>query len=144
MPKPTVTDAARASARWVRRAGQSSQDYADGAVATQRSQSANARAARAVWVQQMTNPETANRWARGLERAGDDGWRMGVREKGAQRYGPGVAASEAKFGGRIGRILSAIAAVEIPARGLPGSDTNFQRSRAIGVQLNRLRGTFAG
>jgi hypothetical protein len=144
MPKPVVTDAARAASRWVRRAGQASVDYTDGAMATTRSQSGAARAARAVWVQQMTNPATADRWARGLERSGDDGWRSGVRDKGSQRYGPGVAASEARFGGRIGRILAAIASVEIPARGLPGSDGNFQRSRAIGMQLAKMKGTFSG
>jgi hypothetical protein len=144
MAKPVTPDASRVAAKWVRRAGSSSQDYTDGAATTSKSQSANARAAKQLWVQQMTATTTHDRWARGLERSGDDGWRAGVREKGAARYGAGVATSEAKFGSRITRILSTIASAEIPPRGLPGSDGNFQRSRIIGQQLNKAKGTFAG
>lgn len=143
MPKPVVRDAAMVATKWVRRAGQASQDYADGSRTTSKSQSGNARAAKALWVQQITNPQTHDRWDKGIARSGDEGWRRGVADKGAQRYGPGVAASESKYGGRISGILSAIAGVDIPARGLPGSPTNFSRSQLIGQALNKLKGTFA-
>lgn len=143
MPRPVVPEAAAVAGKWVRRATGAAMDYVQGVVRTPKSQSALARAARGLWVQQITNPATHDRWANGLARSGDEGWRAGVQEKGQQRFGPGVTASEGKFGSRMTGILQAISGVEIPVRGLPASESNFQRSRLIGVALNRLKGTFA-
>lgn len=143
MAKPVVPDAGRVGQKWVRRSGAATGEYVDGATRTQKSQSANARAAKQLWVQQVTAPASHDRWEKGLLAAGDDGWRKGVTEKGGNRYGPGVQASEGKFTGRLTGILSAIAAVEIPMRSLPASAQNYQRSQMIGQALNKLRGTFA-
>jgi hypothetical protein len=143
MPRPVVPNPGSVSGKWVRRAQGATQDYTDGAASTTKSQSAAAVAARPLWTQAMNAPATADRWAKGLARSGDEGWRAGVREKGGPRYGQGVATGEAKYGARIGKILSAIGAIEIPARGLAGSDTNFTRSSNIGRALNKLKGTFS-
>lgn len=143
MPKPVVRDAGAVASKWVRRAANAAQDYGDGAAKTSKSQSGNARAQKALFVAQITAPATHERWDKGLQRSGDEGWRMGVREKGVARYPGGVTAAEAKFGGRIAGILSAIGGVEIPVRGLPASPQNFQRSALIGQALNKLKGTFA-
>jgi len=143
MARPTVPDPARVVDKWARRAAGASQDYAEGAATTSKSQTANALAARPLWTAQMASPATSERWARALQRAGDDTWRTGVREKGAQRFGSGVAAGQPKYNARIGKILSAIGAVDLPPRGQPGSEGNFGRSRAIGAALNKLKGTFS-
>lgn len=143
MARPVVPDSGAVSDKWVRRASGAATDYTDGAARTGKSQSGAAIAARPLWTAQMCAPATVDRWAKGLGRSGDEGWRSGVREKGAQRYGPGVAAGQAKYGGRIGKILSAIGAIELAARGLPGSDVNFGRSAAIGKALNKLKGSFS-
>lgn len=143
MPRPVVPNPGTVSSKWVRRAQGATEDYTQGAAATTKSQSGAAVAARPLWVQQMAAPATSDRWARGLQRSGDDGWRRGVAEKGAPRYGQGVASGESKYGARIGKILSAIGAIEIPMRGVAGSDTNFTRSSNIGRALNKLKGTFS-
>lgn len=143
MPKPAVPAPSRVAEKWVRRAGAASVDYVDGVKASTKSQSGNAVAARAVWVQQVTSKDVQDRWEAGLKRAGDEAFRRGVEEKGQNRYGPGVQASQAKFAGRITNILAAIAGVDIPMRGLPASEQNFQRNKAIGQALNKARGTFA-
>jgi hypothetical protein len=137
--KATVPDVARAAAKFVRRAGEATQDYTEGVERSTKDQAANAIAARSLWEQQMSNSATKDRWARNLARAGNEGFKRGVRDKGGARYGPGVGASQGKYADRMGAVLSTISAVEIPARGLPASDGNFQRSRLIGQALNKLK-----
>ncbi len=139
MPRPTVPDAARAAAKFVRRAGQATPDYTEGVERSTKDQAGNAIAARALFTAQVAAPATIDRWERNLKRSGNEGFRRGVRDKGAARYGPGVGAAEGKYADRIAPVLSAIAATDIPARGLPASDGNFQRSRNIGLALNKLK-----
>ncbi len=139
MAKPFVPTGERAAAKWVRRAAGASQDYADGVRTTGKSWQAAATAASPLWQQAVTDPKAKGRFEKNVARAGDTEWKRGVEEKGAARYPSGVSASERKYGERIAPVLSAIAAVEIPNRGLPASDQNFQRSRLIGQALNRLR-----
>lgn len=137
--RPTVPDAARAAAKFVRRAGQATTDYTEGVERSTKDQAANAVAARQLFQTQVSAPATIDRWERNLKRSGNEGFRRGVRDKGAARYGPGVGAAETKYGERIQAVLSTIAATDIPARGIPGSDGNFQRSRLIGQALNKLK-----
>ncbi len=141
--KPVVPDAARVSDKWVRRAGQASTDYGEGVERSPKDQAGNAVAAKTLFAQRVSDSKTHDLWEKNLRAAGTEAFKRGVREKGTQRYGPGVQAAQPKFGGRIGGILSAISGVDIPARGVPASDQNFQRSRLIGQALNRLKGSFS-
>jgi hypothetical protein len=141
MPRPTVPDAARAAAKYVRRAGQATTDYTEGVERSPKDQAALAVAAKPLFVAQVTAKETHDRWERNIKRSGNEGFKKGVRDKGAARYGPGVGAAEGKYAANIAASFGVIAATEIPAKGLPASDANFQRSRLIGQALNKLRMT---
>ncbi len=139
MPKPNVPDVGRVADKYVRRAGEATSDYTEGVERSPKDQAANAVAARPLWEAQLANPATKDRWARNLARAGNEGFKRGVRDKGGARYGPGVSAAKGKYADRMGPVLSTIAGTDIPVRGLPASESNFQRSKLIGQMLNKLK-----
>jgi hypothetical protein len=142
MARVIVPDPGRVGKKWVQRSGNAAMDYVEGAERTSKDQAGNAVAAKAIWTQQLASKDVQDRWEARLKATGTEGWKRGVREKGGQRYPGGVAAAEGKFTGKIGGVLSAIGAVDLPPRGLPASAGNFQRSQTIGQALAKLRGRF--
>ena len=142
MPRVLVPDAARVGKKWVQRSANAASDYVEGSERTAADQAGNAVAAKALWTQQMTSKDVQDRWEAKVKAAGTEGWKRGVREKGGQRYAGGVSAAEGKFSGRIAGVLSAISGIDLPARGLPASAQNFQRSAMLGQILAKMRGKF--
>lgn len=54
--------------------------------------------------------------AKGLAKVTTEQWRAAAQEKGAARIGPGMSAAKGKFNQGIGRVLSTIQGVSLPAR----------------------------
>jgi hypothetical protein len=76
---------------------------------------------------------------KGVGKVTSEDWRAAARDKGASRFGPGVAVAEPKFRTGIGKVLTTIASVTLPDRGPAGSAQNYNRVKAIGDALHKLK-----
>ena len=138
MAAANVKPVAMVAEKWARRVGGASQDYVDGARgAGQRWQTA-AAASDANWKAGLVQAQTAGRFVKGVNSAGAGAYQAGITEKGAQRYGPGAAASQGKFGAAIGPVLDVIGRTDLPPRGPRGAESNYLRSAAIGKALRQF------
>jgi len=80
----------------------------------------------------------------GVTASSDEAWKAGVASVGASRFSAGVTASAPRMSAAMGKLIPAIQAIRdaLPARGVRGSQTNFDRSSAFGKALAAKRGTF--
>ncbi len=119
-------------------------EYRVGVTDPKRSQSDSAIAAAPNWQAAVTSAAALARFTSGLRAAGDAGWKQGALTKGADRYGPGVVAAKSKWQARVTPFLNAIAALDLPPKGLRGSSANYQRVSAVGSALHALKVSAAG
>ncbi len=119
-------------------------EYRAGVTDPKRSQSDSAIAASGNWQSAVQSPAALARFTGGLRAAGDAGWKAGALGKGADRYPSGVAAAKGKWQARVTPFLNAIAALDLPAKGLRGSAANYQRVSAVGNALHALKVSAAG
>lgn len=131
--------AQQSAAKFVSRASNASQDYADGAAQTTKDQSAAAIAAKQVYAQGVQAAITRGAFEKGLAKSGKAGWLKGVQGKGKDRYAGGVAESADKYAANSAPFDTARQAAANLPRGLKGSETNFNRSKAVGQALNKVR-----
>lgn len=123
------------SAKWVRRAGAASQDYAEG-VANPRTDWAQATVAAAP--AQAAGAQAAiarGAYQQGVKRAGSAKWASKSAGKGAARFGPGVADAQSDYEAGVAPYTKAIENVKLPARGAKGDPANIQRVVAINKAL---------
>ena len=122
--------------KYVNRAGAATQDYVDGAQSTTKDQAARAIASKAIYQQALQESFGRDAYAKGLGKSGSQGWKDGVKNKGANRYGEGVAVSAAKYATESGKYDSARKASDSLPRGLKGSAQNLAKVAAV---VNALR-----
>src|SRR5258708_17928656 len=134
-----VKSIAAAATKWVARAQTAVKDYTDGVAGTQKDQAALAEAAEPTWAAGVAAAAQNHTFARGLARAGTAGWKAGVASKGAQRYGPGVQASQGKYTARFGPFLQLISGLSLTPRFTRGDVRNQQRSTDVQVALHKAR-----
>ena len=136
IPVPSLGDV---TSKWQRRAAAASQDLLTGInrAATRWAPAAEAAAAR--WFDGVTQANARDGFASGVRAAGNEKWLRKSRALGPQRYGPGVAAGQADFSSGFGPFLQVIAALELPERGVRGSEGNFERSARVGRALHAAR-----
>lgn len=139
-----VKDPTASGAKYVQNAQNAVNAYKAGVMAPKQSQSTAAIAAAPVWQQAVTAPAAAAAFKAGLTRAGDQGWQDGAINKGATRYGPGVALAQTKWINNTTPYLQAIASLSLPAKGIRGSAQNYQRVQAVGQLLHNLKNQRAG
>lgn len=125
--------------KYVERAGAASQDYVEGAQNTTKDQAAAAIAAKSIYQSQLTASFARNSYELGLQRSGKSGWAKGVKEKGANRYGEGVAAGAGKYATNSGKFDGARGAADSLPRGPKGSEANFARAKAVGLALRKAK-----
>ena len=87
----------------------------------------------------ITAPNIERMFAGGIKRAGAAKYNRKVKDVGVSRFGPGVAAAVPDFTSGFEPFVSTIAAITLPARAPRGSIANFERVKAIGVELNKKR-----
>lgn len=136
---PAVKSVAVAADKWVRRAGQASQDYARGVQSPRKSwQEATSEAAeaQAAGVQQAI---AEGRFEKGVQKAGNGKWQRKASTLGAQRFGPGVAAAKADYESGFSPYASVIQGVSLPPRGPKGDPRNYERTKAIGEALHEAK-----
>ncbi len=133
-----IPSAASVAEKWARVTPGRSQDYVT-----------RASASGAAW-QDGTNNAEANynaavqeaigRGAYGQGTAGKAGaYTAGITDKGALRWGPGVAASRQKFEQRIARSLQALASVGLPPKLPRGNPGNLMRVAAVDEALHAAK-----
>lgn len=135
----SVPSAARAGAKWARRAASASGEYADGIQNTTRSWAQNAKAAEKNYESGIQASITRKAFGRGIDKAGDAKWKKGATEKGPARFAQGVAVAEGDYAGGVAPYLEVISRVNLPDRGPTGSDSNFQRVMVLGKALRALK-----
>jgi hypothetical protein len=139
-----VKDPATSSAKYVQNAGNAVNAYKAGVQAPKQSQSAAAIAAIPNWQQAVASPSAAAAMKSGLTASGDTGWMNGALNKGAARYPQGVQLAQGKWQTNTQPYLTALANINLPAKGIRGAAQNYQRTQAVGQALHNLKGQRAG
>ena len=121
-----VADMTRIPEKWQRRSGSAGEEYRVGVESSQ-----------ADWAGATT--AAAASYAAGVQAAGTAKWKRMASEKGAPRFGPGVAAAGPDFAKGFEPYRAALSALDIPAKGPRGAEGNFTRSQQVGRALNQLR-----
>lgn len=135
----TVRSVTESSDKFVRRASQAGEDYKAGVSgAGQRWQSA-ATAANTTYVQGVTAAANAGRFAAGVQKAGGARYEKNAVEKGAVRFGPGVAAAQNDYAAGVQPYLAALGNLDLPPRQVRGSEGNMARVSAVARALRTLK-----
>ncbi len=139
-----IKDVGTLATKFVNRAAGAVADYKAGVMAPKASQSANAIAAAPLWQQAVSSPAAVARFTSHLRAAGDAAWQAGATGKGADRYPGGIRAAQQKWATNVGPFLAAIASLNLPPKGIRGSDSNIARVAAVASALHALRVSRAG
>lgn len=131
--------AQQVSEKFVRNASASTGDYVAGAEQTNKDQSALAIAAIPRMQTALVKAITSGRVAAGLQKAGKSGWLSGIKGKGQNRFGEGVASSAGKYATNSGKYDNARNASASMPRGDKGSATNLAKVGAVVTALRTLK-----
>ncbi len=127
------------ASKWASRSQNAAQAYTDGVKNPKRDWAATTAAAETNWTAGVTNAATNKRFSAGVTRVGNDGWSTGAVNKGASRYGPGVAAGAPKFTANFGRFQTVLSNLTLPPRFPKGDPQNYARVQAIGTALRQAK-----
>lgn len=87
----------------------------------------------------VTAPNIDKLFSGGVKKAGAEKYERKVKDVGAARFGPGVAAAKTDYSTGMEPMLSTIAGITLPARQPRGSAANLQRVSAIADALHKKR-----
>lgn len=88
-------------------------------------------AANAAWKSGVQAAISADRFSKGVARAGTPTWQRGALEKGVDRWGPGVALAQDKYQTAFAPFVEAIRRVQLPPRRARRDPANLLRVAAI-------------
>jgi len=128
-----------AADRWVQRASIAGEDYRAGVMDPRRDWQEATRAARDAWRQGIQQAMTEGRWERGVSQVSSQEWAQRAASLGAERYAPGVQASQNIYAARVAPYLQAIESLTLPPRGPKGDPRNIERVRVIAQTLHQLK-----
>ena len=134
-----MKSAAQSSKKWVEKSGQSAGDYKDGVLNTTKDQAAAAIAAAADYASGVQAAITRGAFAKGLQKSGKSKWQQNSAEKGANRFGEGVANAENEYVQGSSAYDGARAAASSMPRGPKGSEQRYARSKAVGQALRKQK-----
>lgn len=130
---------AEAAEKLVSRAQAASGEYAREAAASGDAWATNTQAARDNFGQAITAAGIKDRFARGVAKAGAAKFTRKIREVGADRFAPGVAAGKVDYQANAEPFFATIAALTLSARQPRGSAANYGRVNEVGKALNAKR-----
>jgi len=134
-----MRSASESSQKFVERASAASSDYGSGVQNTSKDQAAAAIAAKGNYAAGVQAAITGDRYAKGLSKSGNSGWKEGVAKKGVNRFAEGVSASANKYAENSGKYDGARNAAASLPRGVKGSEANFLRSKTVGLALRKQK-----
>jgi hypothetical protein len=91
----------------------------------------NTVAAKPAWEAGIQQAISAGLFVKGVTRAGNAAWQRGAVEKGAARFGPGVALAQEAYQVGFAPYQQAIAALKLPPRGARRDPQNMLRAKAV-------------
>ncbi len=139
-----IKDVGTLANKFVNRAVGAVADYKAGVMAPKTSQSAAAVAAAPLWQQSVSSQQALHRFTAGLRAAGDAGWQQGASTKGAAHYPDGIRGAQQKWATNVAPFLAAISSLNLPPKGIRGSDANIGRVQAVAAALHALKVSKAG
>lgn len=134
-----VKDAASSAAKFVSRAQTAAPEYVKGVQGAGQAWATNTAASADVWAQGVQAAVTNGRFSKGVNKAGPTKYETNAAGKGAQRYGPGVAAAGPSWQQNTQPYLDTIAGLTLPARRPKGDPGNFARSQAVADALRKKK-----
>jgi len=130
---------ANTSAKWVRRAGSATQEFADGVAAPRTDWASATLAAAPAQAAAIQQAIADGRFAKGVQAAGSAKWQSKSMGKGAARFASGVADAEQDYAKGVAPYLQVIESTVLPPRGPKGDPKNFLRVVAIATALRNKK-----
>lgn len=127
------------TAKWRKRANESTQDYADGVQNSTVDWAGQTIAAAASYKAGIQAAIAANRFEGGVRAAGTAKWKANTIAKGPQRWAQGIGLSGDAYAKGFAPYREIIANLTLPARGARGDAANYARSMAVGKALHDKR-----
>lgn len=134
-----VKDAAAAAQKFVTRAQAAAPDYANGVANAGGSWAQNTKAAADSYAAGVQQAISNNRFANGVNQNAQNKYQTRASGVGAQRFGPGVAASKDSWASGVQPYLTTIANITLPPRQPKGSPANYARVQAVGDALRQKK-----
>lgn len=128
-----------AAEKLVTRAQAASQEWQVNTEAAGEAWASGTQAAKANFQQAVTAGGIADRWARGVAKAGSAKFVRKVHDVGPTRFSPGVSAGKADYMANAEQYFSLLAGLTLSPRQPRGSPGNTQRVTQVGQQLNAKR-----
>lgn len=132
-----TTSAADAAAKWQRRAAGATEDYVSGVQNPSVPWDQATKAAAGNYKTAVIAAANAGKFERGVTEAGNATYQKGVEDKGSARWAPGIAASGDQFQRGISEVLSTVASLTLPPRGVKGDPRNLERVRIVADALHK-------
>jgi len=111
-------------------------DYRKGVSESKKSWANNTLAAKDAYVAGVQSGDIGDRFAKGVNDAGDSKQKSMALNKGAGRFASGVSAGLPYYKSGMGEVLSVIEGITLPPRAPAGDPSNQQRSALVGETLH--------
>ena len=134
-----IKDIGTLQTKYTNRASNAVSDYKAGVMSPRASQSNSAIAAAGNWQSAVSSGNALARFKAGLAAAGDQGWQAGASGKGANHYADGVRGGASKWATNTQPYLAILSGLNLPAKGIRGSDANIQRVSAVAAALHTAK-----
>jgi hypothetical protein len=131
-----VKDPGTVAGKWKTRAGAARGDYATGVTGAAGDWEARSAAAEDTYRAAVTEAASKGRYGAGV-RGSAGKYQKNATTLGPQRYQEGVANAQDAYAGAMGPVLQAIASINLPPRGVRG--TNQERSNMVATALRKLK-----
>lgn len=119
------------AAKWATVTPGRAAQYADGVKNPKADWKINTAAAKPAWESGIQQAIAAGSFVKGVNRAGNAAWQKGAVEKGAVRFGPGVALAQEAYQVGFAPYQAAISALKLPPRGARRDPQNMLRVKAV-------------
>jgi len=125
--------------KWEERARTASSEFAANAEASADAWARNTGAASDTFGMAISAPGIKERFKRGVARAGAAKFARKIRDVGADRFAPGVAAATVDYKAGAEPYFSTLAALSLSGRKPRGDPANYKRVEEVGKALNAKR-----
>ena len=134
-----VAPAGESAKKWAERAANASTEYGVQAVASGESWASATAAAKGNFQQAITAGGIADRFLRGVMKAGASKFVRKINEVGKDRFASGVRSAQQDWASETEPFLSTIASLTLSARKPRGDIANYNRTAEVGKALNAKR-----
>jgi hypothetical protein len=122
--------------KWTVVTPQRAGEYAAGVANPKKDWATEAKAAKGSYEEGVKAAMARDAFSKGITKAGTATWQDKAKTLGADRFGPGVSAAGPSYAEGFAPYRDVIDRTTLPARGATGSDTNYERVKAIGKALH--------